>query len=327
MIVTKTPLRISFGGGCTDISSAVDAMGQPGAVVNLAINKYVYVYVKPHSPVYSEKYRLNYSETENVTDRSLIKNRIIKACLEHLCIDERLYIGSSADVPAGTGLGSSSAFTVGLLHALYMYRNDTAPPQIQLAKEAVKIEVNILKNPIGIQDQFGCALGGLKHFYIKKNNEFELIQNCKSTKHLEWVTNRLFLTWTDSTRDANDILTDQKKRVNKNVAGLLSIKQDSFEFMKAFKAFDPDQIAEVLTKGWLSKKKLSPHIFNDEINAEANKIEDFGIRSYRLLGAGGGGFIMGWGDEALVTKISKLADLKIVHVAPDHAGTRGSILK
>ena len=326
MIVTKTPLRISFGGGGTDIASAVDAMGEAGAVVNLAINKYVYVYLKPHSHIFSEKYRLNYSSTENVNSRSMIKNRIIKACLEFMDIDDHLYIGSSADLPAGTGLGSSSAFTVGLLHALHLYRDNNAPSNMQLAKEAVKIEVDILKNPIGIQDQFGCALGGLKHFYIKKNNEFELIKNHKSKKDLEWITNRVFLAWTDNVRDANDVLADQQKRVNKNTADLLSIKQDSFDFVNAFQDYDSDQIAKILMRGWLSKKKLSPQIFNDEINTVVNKIEDCGICSYRLLGAGGGGFVLGWDDKPKIY-IAKAVDLKVVHVEPDYVGTRGFIIE
>lgn len=326
MIITKTPLRISFGGGGTDIASAVDAMGEPGAVVNLAINKYVYVYLKPHSPVFAEKYRLNYSSTENVNSRSLIKNRIIKACLEFMGIDERLYIGSSADLPAGTGLGSSSAFTVGLLHALHIYLENKSPSSIQLAREAVRIEVDILKNPIGIQDQFGCALGGLKHFYIKKNNEFELIKNYKTEKYLEWITNRIFLAWTDNVRDANDILADQQNRAHQNIDNLLAIKQDSFEFMDSFEASDSDQISKILIKGWLSKKKLSPHIFNEKIDNVANKIENCGIYSYRLLGAGGGGFVLGWGDQAK-TNIQQDADLNITHVEPDCVGTRGSVIE
>lgn len=238
-------------------------------------------------------------------------------------IDERLYIGSSSDVPAGTGLGSSSSFTVGLLHALYVYRDSTAPGRQQLAEEAVEIEVNILKNPIGIQDQYGCALGGLKHFYIKKNNTYELISQNIVMEDLKWLTEKLILVWTGQKRNANDILSDQMKRVNDNKLNLLSIKQDSFDFCRAFGERDQFSIGAIFQNGWTAKKQLTPHIINPEIDDCTSLLESLGLSAFRLLGAGGGGFILGWGNDQTLNNIRQNKNLVTLDISSDLIGTQG----
>ena len=157
MIISRTPLRISFAGGGTDIPSFYKKNSY-GCVLSSAINKYIYVSVKKHSKLYSEKIRLNYSETETVNDVEKIKNPIIRTCLKFLEIDDNIYISTVADAPGSSGLGSSSTFCVGLLNALYAYKGQKVNSN-RLAKEAAKIEMEILKRPIGKQDHYAAAFG------------------------------------------------------------------------------------------------------------------------------------------------------------------------
>ena len=165
MIISKTPLRISFAGGGTDLRSFYSKNGF-GAVFSTSIDKYIYVIIKSHSELYPEKIRLNYSDTEQVDNIDEIQNPIIRECLKFLNIDEHLYISTVADAPGSSGLGSSSTFCVGLLNALYTYKGDKVN-RSKLAEEAAYIEVDVLKRPMGRQDHYAAALGGLN--YIRFN--------------------------------------------------------------------------------------------------------------------------------------------------------------
>ena len=165
-VLSMAPLRISFLGGGTDISTYFTK--SKGCVVSAAINKYVYVHIKRHDPLFQERYRISYSEVEHTNSRDLIKNSIVKGCLELLKIDEPIQISTSADLPANSGLGSSSSFTVGLLNALYAHKEKHCSAA-KLAKEACEIEIDILKEPIGKQDQYAAAYGGFN--FIKFNKE------------------------------------------------------------------------------------------------------------------------------------------------------------
>ena len=158
-VVTKTPMRISFMGGGTDFPDYFNVFG--GKVISASINKYIYVTVKEHSHLFNEKFRLNYSETESVNSLNNMKNEITKACLKFLNIKKSLYISTISDLPTSSGLGSSSTFTVGLLNALHYFSKGKKVSAKQLAKEASYIETIILKKPIGYQDHYAAAFGGL----------------------------------------------------------------------------------------------------------------------------------------------------------------------
>ena len=164
MIISKTPLRISFVGGGTDFSSFYKKNGY-GLVVNTSIDKYIYISVKKLNPVFHEKFRLNYSETEMVDHVRNIKNPIIRECIKFLDIDDRLYISTIADVPSSTGLGSSSSFTVGLLNVLYDFKKQKVSPG-RLAEEAAHIEIKVLDSPIGKQDHYVASFGGLNKIFF-----------------------------------------------------------------------------------------------------------------------------------------------------------------
>src|SRR3954453_14108002 len=164
MIVTRTPLRLSFAGGGTDLADFYER--DYGAVLSTAIANYIYVTVKPHSPLFNEPVRVNYSKSEEVNRIDEIKNDIARECLRFMEIEPPIYISTVGDLPASTGLGSSSSFAVGLLNALHRYRGDRVSAG-QLAEEACQIEIEILGLPIGRQDQYAAAFGGLNLFTFK----------------------------------------------------------------------------------------------------------------------------------------------------------------
>ena len=253
MIITRTPLRIGIAGGGTDIESSIKCMGQNGKTLNIAVNLYVYVTVKRHSNLFKERYRLNYSETETVESRDKIKNEIIRNCLEYLNIDEPLYISSVSDVPAGTGLGSSSAFCVGLLHALHVFRGDKNISRTKLAEEAIHIELNMVKSPIGIQDQIGCALGGLKLIEILEGQKFNLLEHDCSLKNLTAITDQVCLYWTNLTRSASSVLSDQAKNNTQNTDNYIAIKNDAEKAMGAIRLGDVNEVGKIIGQSWERK--------------------------------------------------------------------------
>jgi D-glycero-alpha-D-manno-heptose-7-phosphate kinase len=157
-VLSLAPLRVSFLGGGTDISSFYNF--HKGAVVSAAIDKFVYVHIKRHDPLFQERYRISYSETEHALERNHIKNDIVRACLEFLEMDEPLQISTSADLPANSGLGSSSSFAVAVLLGLHAMKNENVSP-VQIAEEAYAVEVSLLSSPIGKQDQYAAAFGGI----------------------------------------------------------------------------------------------------------------------------------------------------------------------
>ena len=165
-VTTITPQRISFVGGGTDLPSFYEL--HEGGVISSAINQYVYVTVKKHSPLFNEQYRLSYSKTEHVHNLNEIENSIARECLRLVEVEPPLYISTAADLPASSGLGSSSSFAVGLLNALHLLKGERVTPA-QLAEEACFIEIETLCNPIGKQDQYAAAFGGLNHIIFKKN--------------------------------------------------------------------------------------------------------------------------------------------------------------
>jgi D-glycero-alpha-D-manno-heptose-7-phosphate kinase len=208
IVVTRTPLRISFFGGGTDISSFYKKYS--GDIFSTTINKYIYVTVKEHGKIFSEKYRLNYSISERKKKINDIKNNIIKETIRHLKIHRPLYISSVGDLPSKSGLGSSSSFTVGLIKALYEFESKKISKK-ELAELACKIEIDILKNPIGKQDQYAAAFGGLNHIAFFKNSGVKVNYKKNYIKFIKKIFDNSLLLYTGITRKASDILAAQKK--------------------------------------------------------------------------------------------------------------------
>jgi D-glycero-alpha-D-manno-heptose-7-phosphate kinase len=283
------PLRVSFVGGGTDFSDYYEKNN--GAVVSTAISKYVYVHVKRHDPLFQERYRISYSEVEHVQNRNEIKNEIVKASLEFLNMDEPLQISTSSDLPAASGLGSSSSFTVALLLALHSIKGEKVS-QLQLAEEACYVEIQLLKSPIGKQDQFAAAFGGVNFIEFLKNDRVRIEPLLSNGKDFKEFLNNSYLIWTKQTRNANEILINQRSHFDSNMNLLDELKQVTFQFKDVIQTDPANLLAlgSLIKKSWEIKKQLSELI---EIEA-ADEIIQFSeniSHGYKLLGAGGGGFV------------------------------------
>jgi len=312
VVVTKTPLRISFLGGGTDIDYFYKKHN--GAVLSAAINKYVYVTVKRYSKLYKTKFRLNYSITENTNYIDKIKNNIIRECLKIAKIDFPIYVSVVSDIPAGSGLGGSSSVTVGLLKALYELKEKKITSK-KLYDLACEIEIKRLKQPIGKQDQFPAVYGGMNFIEFKKNGVV------KSKKILlEKFNKKLFsnsiLIWTQSTRSANGELKFQKKNFKKNAESLLKIKKNLYDFKSEskFNNIELKKFGSYINFSWMEKSKLI-RSSNFKYNEKFFKLKKYNFYGAKILGAGAGGFWYFLGKkkdfDTLTKKFKSIIFLKI----------------
>jgi len=326
MIVSRTPLRISFAGGGTDIPSFYEKNSY-GCVLSSAINKYIYVSVKSHSKLYTEKIRLNYSETEAVNDVEKIKNPIIKACLKFLKIDENIYISTVADAPGSSGLGSSSTFCVGLLNALYAYKGQIVN-RYRLAEEAAKIEIDILKRPIGKQDHYAAAFGSINFFKFNSDGSVVIKPVDQTSQYTKLIFNSLLTFYTQQSRDASKILSYQKKRTNLNINNLLLIREQAENLYNQiyFKKLSIKKFGEILDSGWKIKKKLSNKVSNKLINDVYNSAKKMGAYGGKISGAGGGGFLNFVVKKDLKKNLIQSLSKKKIQYFPVKLDSIGSII-
>jgi D-glycero-alpha-D-manno-heptose-7-phosphate kinase len=289
MIITRTPFRISFAGGGSDLKSYYK--NNTGSVLSVAIQKYIYIVVHPFFD--KNNVQLKYSKTELVSKLEEIKHPIFREAM----LSENLYgvdINSIADIPAGTGLGSSSSFTVGLLNAIHAYKGNLITKK-ELAEKACEIEIEKLQTPIGKQDQYAAAFGGLNNikFYADESVKVTAVNaNSKTLKELE---GNLFLVYTGQSRSANLILEKQSqlmqdKEKNGNV---LKMTQLSFKLQSILEnSKDLDEFGYYLHQGWELKKSLMASITNTIVDNIYIEGIDAGALGGKLLGAGNGGFIL-----------------------------------
>lgn len=290
MIVTRTPLRISFAGGGTDLPSFYEH--DYGAVLSTAINKYVYVTVKQHSKLFGEPIRLNYSETEQVKKVEEIKNDIARECLRLLKVEPPIYISTVSDVPAASGLGSSSAYCVGLLNALHIYRGEHASAG-QLAEEAAHIEIDLLIRPIGKQDHFAAAYGGFNFIRFLPNGGVSV----EPQRFVENEQNNLFehlmMFWTGIMRDSGMILSEQKSNTPRKLDELKAMRDCAHHLQALIRnGFDPYEFGRLLDHTWQLKRELATTITSDSIDGWYQRGIKAGALGGKLCGAGGGGFLL-----------------------------------
>jgi len=293
MIITKTPLRISLVGGGTDLPSFYKRNSY-GAVVNCTIDKFLYVTLKKQNELFDEKYRLNYYVTENINTIDEIKNPVIRECFKQLNIDDFLYVSTIADAPSATGLGSSSAFCVGLLKALYKYRNETISNE-KLAEQASDIEINNLKLSLGKQDHYSAAFGGLNYFKFLDNEDVKIEKISFDSKLFNKINQDILIFWTGIQRSAETILKDQSSNNDINENNLIELRNLTEDFYKTliddnFK--DKYDFGEILHKTWEIKKTFSKKISNSLIDDAYNIAKRLGAKGGKICGAGGGGFLM-----------------------------------
>lgn len=322
LIISRTPLRASFVGGGSDLKAYY--AHQPGAVVSTTINKFIYIVVDKYYD--SKKYRLGYSRVEEVDNVKDVKNEILRECLRITNTPKGVVIMVHADLPSkGSGLGSSSAFTVGVLNALYAYQGKYKAPE-ELAKEACQIEIDILGAPIGKQDQYAAAFGGFK--YIQFNTDDSVyVEPIIMSKQIKMQLERsLVMFHTGIWRKSNTILSDQKSKMesdetkNKIMSKMVAYTDD---FKKALSKGDLNLIGQLLHENWMLKQKMSKKIANSQIQDWYSRALKAGALGGKLLGAGGGGHLLFLCKESEQEKLRRaLKDLREVPFKFDNDGTK-----
>lgn len=291
-VLTVAPLRISFIGGGTDFPDFY--LKSNGAVVSCAIKKYVYVHVKRHDEAFQEKFRISYSEVEHTDSISKIKNSIVRACLEFMDFDEPLQISTSSDLPAGSGLGSSSSLTAAILLSLHALRGEK-PSHLQLAEETCAVEIDLLSKPIGKQDQYISVFGGMNFIEFKNDGNIKVIPINQKQELLEAFLSKCMLTWTKISREADSVLTDQKMRIPDNYPLLKELTSLTYKFREILQNLniDFDEIATLINNGWKIKNSLSPKILSQDLANQISALQNsHEVRALKLLGAGAGGFLL-----------------------------------
>lgn len=289
MVISKTPLRMSFVGGGTDFAGFFRY--HKGQVISAAIDKYIYVIVKKR---FDDLIVLHYTENEIVERVEDIKHEIIQKALQHTGIEKGIEVITLADITAkGSGLGSSSVLTVGLLNALYQYKGVQVSSE-QLAREACEIEIEQLQKPIGKQDQYIAAYGGIKKIVFNADDSVSLYDIPISPKEKTILSDHLILHNTGMVRKADVILKEQGGNVENRTEELLAISALVDELDEAFRLKDWTDLGRLLRKNWEMKKKLANGISNESINEMVDIAMANGATGCKIAGAGGGGFLMSY---------------------------------
>lgn len=317
MIITKTPFRVSFCGGGSDMADFYRKHG--GCVLSTSINRYMYITIHPYFD--ESKTSLRYSQIEITDDLKEIRHSIFRQVLNDMDISG-VEISSTADVPSGTGLGSSSAFTVGLIHTLHCYQGKFVSKE-EIAEEACHVEIEKLGNPIGKQDQYAAACGGLNFIEFNKDDTVTVSPLILRPGLKRNLQDNLIMFYTGITHDANVILAEQKKNISqedktKNLIAMCSLARD----MKAsLEAGELNDFGKILNEGWIRKKELASGVSNPRINELYDIAMENGAEGGKLLGAGGGGFLLFYCEKDKQAKLGEALGLKKFDFKFEHDGT------
>jgi D-glycero-alpha-D-manno-heptose-7-phosphate kinase len=287
LIIVQTPLRISFFGGGTDFPAFF--MQEGGCVLSSAIDKYIFVTIKQR---FDSKLRIGYTQTEMVNEVDQIHHELIRESLRITRIDRGVEITTMGDIPSeGSGLGSSSTVTVGALHAMYAYLGEIVPAE-RLAREACEIEIEKLKRPIGIQDQYIAAYGGLRFLEFLPNGQVTTEKINLSLEGQRVLNNNFMLFFTGMSRDSSTILKEQVGNLKHRLNELREIKHMAYEARCAIETEDFDVLGVMLHQSWELKKRLAGTISNGRINEMYQTARGAGAIGGKIAGAGGGGFLL-----------------------------------
>ena len=314
MIIVQTPLRVSFLGGGTDFEGFYAKHG--GAVLSTGIDKCVYVVIKER---FDDLIYINYSQKEIVESVDEIQHDLVREAMKMTGVSSGIEITSMADIPTeGTGLGSSSSFTVALLHGLYAHQGERRESE-KIADEACKIEIDILGAPIGKQDQYIAAYGGLRLISFDgcgvKPERISLDSQKKKA-----FNDNLMLFYTGMTRKANGVLAEQKTNIDEKVGVLSEMRDMAYQAKEAINCGEFDEFGEIMHHGWELKKGLASKISNEEIDGMYNAAHKSGAIGGKISGAGGGGFLLLYcptrKQDDVRASLSKLRELPF-HCEPD----------
>ena len=321
MIITRTPFRISFAGGGTDLREFYSK--EPGRVISTSINKFIYVVVKRQLGIVEHKYRINWSRVEFANFIEEIEHPIVREALKLFAIDFPIEITTFTDIPGQTGLGSSSAFTVGLVHALHALKGEMVTKHV-IASEAAHIEVDLLGRAMGKQDHYASAYGDLNIFTFTSDEIVTVdpvLYNPKAKKKIE---SSLLLFYLSIKRNASQILKVQKQKTESKrfyLRELQSLVDPLNEIFSGRKNYD--DFGKILHTGWEIKRSLTNDISSSEIDDYYERARSAGATGGKLLGAGGGGFLLFYVQVKHQNKVRKaLKDLYSMPIEFDNAGTR-----
>ncbi|MFN3974832.1 MAG: GHMP kinase, partial [Dehalococcoidia bacterium] len=284
MIIVQTPLRISLAGGGTDFAEYYQHRG--GLVVNAAIDKYVFVIVKER---YDDKIYINYTRKEIADRVDDISHELVREAMKITAVRDGVEVTTLADIPSeGSGLGSSSSLTVGLLNAFHIYQGEQVGPY-QLAEEACEVEIHRCNKPSGKQDQYIASFGGVCALHFHQDGKVEVERLPLSEKELRRLASHLLLVYTGITRRSSDILAIQMERFHENVGYLDTIRALAVEVRTALLRGDFDSVGRALDENWQLKKRLAPGITNEHIDRMYERAREAGALGGKVAGAGGGG--------------------------------------
>lgn len=320
MIITQTPLRISFAGGGTDFADYYKIDG--GCVISSAIDKYIYVVIKER---FDDKIRVGYSKTEMVDSVDDVEHELVRECLRKTGITHGVEISTMADIPSeGSGLGSSSSVTVGLLNAMYTYKGEPRPASV-LAEEACEIEIDILGKPIGKQDQYIAAFGNMRFISFMPSGDIKTDMVTIDPEARERLGGNLLLFFTGVTRNSSKILCHQKQNIGSRMSSLNGIRAQAESVHKYIIDGQIDKIGEILNEGWLLKKTLAKNVSNGAVDEMYETAMAAGAIGGKIAGAGGGGFLLlycGPERQAAVRESMKGIGLKELSFRLERDGTK-----
>ena len=316
MIVVQTPLRVSFLGGGTDFEDFYSNYG--GAVLSTAIDKCVFVIVKER---FDDAVYVNYSKKEIVDDFTQLEHELVRETMRVSGVTNGIEVTTLADIPTeGTGLGSSSSVTVGLLQALTAHKGELMTSET-LAKGACHVEIDVLKKPIGKQDQYIAAYGNLRLIEFNKNGiEVEKIE--LSPQNKKKLNDSLLLFYTGMTRKSSTILSEQKANINGRLEVLNEMKRLTYKARDAIVEGAFNEFGEILHRGWELKKKLASKISNPELNEMYEAARKAGAIGGKITGAGGGGFLLLYCPNGSQDEVRSTIKLRELHFRFERDGSK-----
>jgi len=323
MLISRTPFRISLFGGGTDLSVWLDQ--SPGKVFSFAINKYCFITLRELNEFFNYKYAITYHKKEHVNKIEDIKHPVVKNLLKIFEKKTRFEIEHKSDLPARSGIGSSSTFTVGLLNSLNFYKNNFLSKK-KLCNLAINFEQNILKESVGMQDQIRASYGGIGFINFKKN-KFQVNNILKSHRITQELEKNCFLVYTDIARTSSKVEKKKIQLLKKNIEAKNNMKKiyeiacEAEEIIKS-ENYEIKDIGMLLSEQWKFKKNLLRSISNNKIEEIYDFVMTCGAYGGKLLGAGAGGFFIFLGNDRVIKKIKfKNTRLKVIKIKIDYLGS------
>jgi D-glycero-alpha-D-manno-heptose-7-phosphate kinase len=296
MIVTRTPFRVTLGGGGTDLPSYYSKYG--GFIFSAGIDKYMFIDI--NRPVVDDLIRLKYTKSETVEQLNQVQHELAREALRIMGIEKGIEVSSVADIPAGTGLGSSSCYTVGLLHGLHVFKRDYVS-LAQLAEEDFKIEAEILKRPIGKQDPYLATFGGLTVLEIEKDGKVKVRKASVSQETIDDLNRNLLMFYTGINRSADNILSEQSRGAREEkkevIESMNRIKEIGYEILEAVESGNVSEVGRLFDAHWQHKKKISSQMTNERFDKIYEIAKENGALGGKISGAGGGGFFAFYIEE------------------------------